>query len=155
MESVGLELTCNACEKTFQICKACYRGHVYCSDHCSHEGNKRKRKEAQKKYEKTKKGKKARARRQAKHRKKIKITTISLTTSTVETSALSQVIDDSSFKSLLIEKVTHTSSTYRNISVEVSPYHSASPLSRGTICCLCGIKLKKLEKVNEGKRMEE
>jgi hypothetical protein len=47
---VGYILSCKCCDKTFVICKQCYRGHKYCSDSCRDVGYEEARVKARKKY---------------------------------------------------------------------------------------------------------
>ena|ERR1700733_5109858 len=157
MESVGLELKCKACGEHFYICDGCYRGHAYCSLFCRTDGKKKNRKKAQQRYEKTFKGKKARARRQATYRKKKDSQTWPNTSSAIEIPLFSQLIDRSFFSET--EEVTHAPPNISYISIKdsvvTSIYCSASSLSEGKKCCICRIRIEKLEKRSERERMAE
>ena len=47
---IGYVLICKECDQTFVICKRCYRGHRYCSNHCRQIGYEKNRIKARKKY---------------------------------------------------------------------------------------------------------
>jgi hypothetical protein len=53
-----LVITCRWCDFPFYFCRACWRGHAYCSDFCRKAGNLKNRREAQRRYRQTDKGKK-------------------------------------------------------------------------------------------------
>jgi len=65
-----IEILCRCCGKIFYMCRACYRGHVYCSLKCRIAGYLQKHREAQKKYRNTKKGKSNHRENEKKRRKK-------------------------------------------------------------------------------------
>ncbi|KPA10805.1 hypothetical protein MHK_006186 [Candidatus Magnetomorum sp. HK-1] len=51
-----LQIMCRCCGKIFYMCRACYRGHVYCSTKCRIAGYLQKHREAQKRYRGKEKG---------------------------------------------------------------------------------------------------
>lgn len=53
-----ISITCRWCKFPFFLCRACWRGHVYCCDDCRKSGNLKTRREAQRRYRQTEKGKK-------------------------------------------------------------------------------------------------
>ncbi len=51
-------IDCRWCHFSFFLCRACWRGHAYCSDACRTAGKLKNRREAQRRYRQTEKGKK-------------------------------------------------------------------------------------------------
>ncbi|MFC1482475.1 hypothetical protein ACFL51_01580 [Myxococcota bacterium] len=58
-----------ACGRWFYLCRACDRGHRYCSDLCRALGTEARKRKARRKYEKTKKGRRSNRKRQKRYRK--------------------------------------------------------------------------------------
>ena len=54
------KIECQCCGRIFEICRKCYKGHVYCSKKCRRAGYIERHREAQRRYQKTRKGKKTR-----------------------------------------------------------------------------------------------
>jgi hypothetical protein len=48
---LGFVLSCKCCQKSFVICKSCYRGHCYCSESCREAGYALAKKKARKTYD--------------------------------------------------------------------------------------------------------
>jgi hypothetical protein len=51
-----IKIVCKHCKTLFYMCRACFRGHVYCSDQCRNTACIRARRIAQSKYRTSKKG---------------------------------------------------------------------------------------------------
>ena len=54
-----IELECKHCKLRFNICRKCYRGHVYCSNSCRLEAQVKARRKAQSQYRTSDKGREA------------------------------------------------------------------------------------------------
>ena len=54
-----IELECKHCKLRFNICRKCYRGHVYCSNSCRLEAQVKARRKAQSQYRTSAKGREA------------------------------------------------------------------------------------------------
>jgi nitrate reductase NapE component len=57
-----IELECKLCKLRFNICRKCYRGHVYCSSRCRSEAQLRSHRKAQSRYRTSDKGREAHCR---------------------------------------------------------------------------------------------
>jgi uncharacterized paraquat-inducible protein A len=68
----GHAIVCAECSVIFTICKACYRGHLYCSVLCRATGYRRSRKRARAKYALSAEGREGHRDRQKIYRKKRK-----------------------------------------------------------------------------------
>lgn len=55
---IGFKIICACCGRYFVVCKACYRGQVYCSEECRISGYREKNRLRKKKYRKTSAGRK-------------------------------------------------------------------------------------------------
>jgi hypothetical protein len=51
-----IELECQHCELRFNICRKCYRGHVYCSSSCRRQAQLKARRKVQSRYRTSDKG---------------------------------------------------------------------------------------------------
>ena len=51
-----IELECNHCKLRFNICRKCYRGHVYCSNSCRRQAQLKARRKVQSRYRTSDKG---------------------------------------------------------------------------------------------------
>jgi hypothetical protein len=58
-EVLLIELECRHCQLRFNICRKCYRGHVYCSNRCRSEAQIKAHRKDQSKYRTSKKGREA------------------------------------------------------------------------------------------------
>ena len=54
-----IELECKHCKLRFNICRKCYRGHVYCSNSCRRQTQVKARRKAQSQYRTSDKGREA------------------------------------------------------------------------------------------------
>ena len=63
-----IELECNHCKLRFNICRKCYRGHVYCSNSCRREAQVKAHLKAQSRYRTSNKGREAHSRNEKKRR---------------------------------------------------------------------------------------
>ena len=54
-----IQIHCRWCGLIFCICRACFRGHAYCSEPCRLAGKRKNHREAQRRYRRTDKGKKS------------------------------------------------------------------------------------------------
>ena len=54
-----IELECQHCELRFNICRKCYRGHVYCSNSCRLEAQVKAHRKDQSRYRTSNKGREA------------------------------------------------------------------------------------------------
>jgi len=45
-----IELECKHCQLRFNICRKCYRGHVYCSNSCRRQAQLKARRKVQSRY---------------------------------------------------------------------------------------------------------
>ncbi len=61
---MGIEIICPICQRKFQYCQHCWRGHKYCGPNCSLHGRRQNRRASEKKYAATDKGRESRRRRQ-------------------------------------------------------------------------------------------
>jgi hypothetical protein len=61
-EVLLIELECNHCQRRFNICRKCYRGHLYCSSSCRREAQVRAHRKAQSRYRTSDKGRQAHSR---------------------------------------------------------------------------------------------
>ena len=78
-----IELECNHCKLRFNICRKCYRGHVYCSNSCRREAQVKAHLKSQSRYRISKKGREAHSRNEKKRRMgKIKKTMADTSTNT-------------------------------------------------------------------------
>jgi hypothetical protein len=59
-----------ACGRRYCLCRACDRGHRYCSDRCRIWGTQARKRRARRKYEKTEKGRENNRKRQQRHRER-------------------------------------------------------------------------------------
>ena len=67
-EVLLIELECKHCQLRFNICRKCYRGHVYCSSRCRSEAQIKAHRKDQSKYRTSKKGREAHSRNEKKRR---------------------------------------------------------------------------------------
>ena len=67
-EVLLIELECKHCQLRFNICRKCYRGHVYCSSSCRREAQAKAHRKAQSQYRTSKKGREAHSRNEKKRR---------------------------------------------------------------------------------------
>lgn len=67
-EVLLIELECKHCQLRFNICRKCYRGHVYCSSRCRTEAKIKAHRKDQSKYRTSKKGREAHSRNEKKRR---------------------------------------------------------------------------------------
>ena len=58
-EVLLIELECNHCQRRFNICRKCYRGHLYCSSSCRREAHIMAHRKAQSRYRTSDKGREA------------------------------------------------------------------------------------------------
>ena len=63
-----IELECKHCQLRFNICRKCYRGHLYCSSSCRREAQIKAHRKDQSKYRTSKKGREAHSRNEKKRR---------------------------------------------------------------------------------------
>ena len=63
-----IELECKQCQLRFNICRKCYRGHVYCSSSCRREAQVKAHRIAQSRYRISNKGREAHSRNEKKRR---------------------------------------------------------------------------------------
>lgn len=63
-----IELECKHCKLRFNICRKCYRGHVYCSNSCRREAQVKAHLKAQSRYRTSNKGRQAHSRNEKKRR---------------------------------------------------------------------------------------
>ena len=63
-----IELVCNYCKLRFNICRKCYRGHLYCSDSCRREAQMKAHRKTQSQYRTSNKGREAHSRNEKKRR---------------------------------------------------------------------------------------
>ena len=63
-----IELECKHCQLRFNICRKCYRGHLYCSSSCRREAQVRAHRKAQSRYRTSDKGRQAHSRNEKKRR---------------------------------------------------------------------------------------
>ena len=63
-----IELECNHCEVRFNICRKCYRGHLYCSNSCRRVAQVRAHRKDQSQYRTSNKGREAHSRNEKKRR---------------------------------------------------------------------------------------
>ena len=78
-----IELECNHCKLRFNICRKCYRGHVYCYNSCRREAQVKAHLKSQSRYRTSKKGREAHSRNEKKRRMgKIKKTMADTSTNT-------------------------------------------------------------------------
>jgi hypothetical protein len=68
----ALKIFCGCCGRIFGVCRDCYRGHKYCSDHCRIAGYLQSHLEAQGRYRQTGKGKQQHCESEKRRRKKKK-----------------------------------------------------------------------------------
>ena len=61
-----IELECKNCKLRFNICRKCYRGHVYCSNSCRREAQVKAHLKAQSRYRTSNKGREAHSRNEKK-----------------------------------------------------------------------------------------
>jgi hypothetical protein len=74
-----ISIICNFCNKNFNICRSCFRGHAYCGDQCRTCARRKSHRESQKIYRSTEKGKKNHRESERERRKKQKIKKIQKT----------------------------------------------------------------------------
>ena len=55
-EVLLIELECKHCQLRFNLCRKCYRGHLYCSSRCRREAQVKAHRKAQSQYRTSKKG---------------------------------------------------------------------------------------------------
>ena len=67
-ELLLIELECKYCTLRFNICRKCYRGHVYCSSSCRREAQVKAHLKAQSRYRTSNKGREAHSRNEKKRR---------------------------------------------------------------------------------------
>ena len=65
---IGLKIICACCGRYFEMCKACYSGHVYCGEECRASGYREKNRLRKKKYRKTSAGRKKHRKNEKKRR---------------------------------------------------------------------------------------
>ena len=58
-EVLLIKIECRHCKTRFLVCRACYRGHVYCCTACRLEAQKISHRNSQRKYRRSEKGKSA------------------------------------------------------------------------------------------------
>ena len=67
-EVLLIELECKRCQLRFNICRKCYRGHLYCSSSCRREAQVRAHRKVQSRYHTSDKGRQAHSRNEKKRR---------------------------------------------------------------------------------------
>ena len=65
-EVLLIELECKHCQRRFNICRKCYRGHLYCSSSCRRKAQVRAHRKAQSRYRTSDKGRRAHSRNEKK-----------------------------------------------------------------------------------------
>ena len=63
-----IELECIHCEVRFNICRKCYRGHLYCSRSCRREAQMKAHRKTQSQYRTSNEGREAHSRNEKKRR---------------------------------------------------------------------------------------
>jgi hypothetical protein len=61
----AIEFNCGRCSKLVRVCRSCWRNDRYCSDECSSEAFKERRRKNQRLYSKTEAGRESQAKRSA------------------------------------------------------------------------------------------
>ena len=67
-EVLLIELECKRCQLRFNICRKCYRGHLYCSSSCRRVAQLKAHRKAQSRYRTSDKGRQAHSRNEKKRR---------------------------------------------------------------------------------------
>jgi hypothetical protein len=62
------KLTCPRCQRQFQLCGSCFRGHRYCSRECSQAGREESKRRARHRYGSSPRGRQKACERQRRHR---------------------------------------------------------------------------------------
>ncbi len=70
LKSIGIDVTCRACQRAFVVCRRCWRGQTYCSESCQKTGYGLRRREASQRYQDSGTGKRNHARRQQLYRRR-------------------------------------------------------------------------------------
>ena len=68
MKNVARQYSCVLCHKMVAICRACDRGHIYCSQKCSHLARSASKCASDRKYQSNQRGKSKHAERQKRYR---------------------------------------------------------------------------------------